>query len=272
MSSHMRRTLLALTILTSACISACQREGPPGLPASSLQPSSPATSDGSPDVPDKFVFRPGFQTTFGPVQAGTAFPIRLPYPGRPVLITAIHLLGPITGLSQAIPAVDVPKAVTRISLVECFNNSPLGTFDARAILIPDAAPNGMASKAGDIVAFWLPDGVEVHPARLAEANPKTGERVWLATSLFEGAPTSQRLHGATVRGLNRDGNLEYQYDNAGLSTRDTSGAPILDSEGKVVAINVGGYKEGAIMFGAGNPVDRFRPELERAAAAEIPMP
>lgn len=272
MSNRLRLSLLALNLLGTACIGACQREGGEGQPASSPQLPTPARSVEPPGVPDRFVFRPEFQTTNGPVQAGTAFAILLPNLSRPVLLTAIHLLGPAGGLAQAIPAAEVPRAVTQVSLEDCFDSSPLETFDARAILIPDAAPLGSASKAGDLVAFWLPMDAAVHPARLARTNPKAGTKVWLAASLVEGAPPSQRLHAATVRGIDEEGNIVYLFDNVRLSIRATSGAPVLDSKGEVVAVNLGGYEENGMKFGLGNPIDRFRPHLESAATASSAKP
>ncbi len=56
----------------------------------------------------------------------------------------------------------------------------------------------------------------------------------------------------------------YQYDNPKLSKQATSGAPIVEQAGRLVAVNLGGYEDEGQIIGVGNPVGRFRKFLEAA--------
>jgi len=220
-----------------------------------------------PAVPDNCLFRPTFQTIYGDTTAGTAFAVQLPGQSRMIVVTALHLLGPDGGLQGEIQPRDVGRGVKSVVLQDLFDERREVDIGAEALIIPDAAPLGRPSKAGDIIAFWAPKEAKLRPLQLASRAPLEGERVWLAASLEGGAPATQRLHGATVAGLGPFGDYVYEFDNPQLGLRATSGAPVLNSAGEVVAINLGGGSNFGKVFGSGNHVDRFRPFLEAAAKA-----
>ena len=100
---------------------------------------------------------------------------------------------------------------------------------------------------------------------MSDATLVEGQSVWLVASLLEGAPADQRLHHAKVLGIHSGENVLYQYDNPKLSKQATSGAPIVDQAGRLVAVNLGGYEDEGQIIGIGNPVGRFRKFLEAAA-------
>ncbi len=238
-----RKSTIALALLLSGC--------------------QTAGDASSPTVPDGFVFRPSFQTTRGEARAGTAFLVRLPDQPRSLLISAIHLLGPAGGMRESIPSEDVAKALVDVRLVGCFDGADNGQIGGEALTLP-AAMLGTASKAGDILAVWASDQPILHPGRLAASAPEPGRPVWLAASVPRGAPAEQRLHRAVSKGFDKEGNFLYEYDNPDLILATTSGAPVLNNAGEVVAINVGGKKESDRLVGIGNPVDRFRSYLDAA--------
>jgi len=152
--------------------------------------------------------------------------------------------------------------VTDLGLEPCFGFSETAEFSARTISIASAAPLGEESEAGDIVAFWVPKNVQVRPASLSLDQPKVGQRVWLAAGVY-GGDFSERLHAATVTSL-KEGSLYYSFDFSETSMQATSGAPVLDENGSVVAIHVGFGTSSGQLIGVGNPVVRFRKHLERA--------
>jgi hypothetical protein len=152
----------------------------------------------------------------------------------------------------------------RLQLQDCFDPSMSLNNAGAPIVIPNAAPWDKPSKAGDILAFWAPDDATLRPSRLASATPGKGERVWLAASLREGAPPTQRLHPATIIETDENGDLVYRFDNPKVSIRATSGAPLLNAASEVVAINWGGGSDKHGAFGCGNPVERFAPYLKAA--------
>ena len=204
-------------------------------------------------MPDNAVFRPTFDTTAGSVDAGTAFGIQIEARSQPVVLSALHLLGSAGGLDEQIAGADVGKVMKNVKLVDCFKEGAPIEIGNSAIVIPDAAPVGKPAKAGYIIAFLAPEGSGVHVYRLAESFPKPGERVWLAAQVFEGAPIDQRLHPATVTGKFPTGECQYRFDDQ-ITLTATSGAPVLNAAGEVVAINLAGMDVQGKIHGVGNPV------------------
>jgi len=236
----------------------------PTQPARTVQ-----TGQKEPPAPDGLIFRPTFETDEGEICAGTAFPLRLAGYPRPVIVTALHLLGPGGGMSGDVPPGEIAKAVKRLRLDDCFAASRTILLQSEPLVIPDAAPIGKSGNAGDLAAFWAPMDEHVYCLEMSEAKPVVGESVWLAASLLRGAPKEERLHRASVLETGDDGLMLYLYDNPKLSKQATSGAPILNQAGQLVAINLGGYESEGTVIGAGNPVSRFRKYLEAAAQRTV---
>lgn len=95
--------------------------------------------------------------------------------------------------------------------------------------------------------------------------------MWLIASVMHGAPKSQLLHAATVEEDQKGEFLRYIFDNPKMNLSRTSGAPILNSDGEVVAINVAADTTRGKLVGLGTPVTRFRPYLEAAVKREQPF-
>lgn len=264
-----RPTLLrvATCYLLLGGILGCSGDKSPPDPDASVptQPEAKVEARNSfPSVPNGFVFRPKFTTTFGEVRAGTAFVARLDADQPPLLLSVIHLLGPSGGMRKQVAAADVANVVTEVTITDRWDPSIKLSIGNRVLPILESAPLEDESGAGDVLAFRVAETPELRPARLARKTPTEGERVWLATSLSSGAPAEQRLHPATVIGMHPRGDYLYQFENAAVPIPGTSGAPVLNAAGEVVAINLGGYSEDGKKFGAGNHIERFRPYLEKA--------
>ena len=250
-----------LMVLTITGFIACAQQFDNGA----TLPSAQEDSFPSPQVPNGFLFRPIFKTTSGTIRAGTAFVIRLSTSERPIVVTALHLLGPAGGLPKDIAPKDVAAAVSSVGLVECFNGAFKVQIDGKPLAILDAAPLGKPSAAGDILAFWTTPDPRLATRPLASNVPNKGEPVWLAAQLVQGAPRTRRLHRGVASGIDEDGDFIFEYENAAIALRATSGAPVLNATGELVAIYLAGGRKVGQMFGIGNPVDRFRKFLESAA-------
>ena len=217
-----------------------------------------------PLVPDHFLFRPDIVTTRGMAYAGTACVAEVPGVGRPILLTALHIFGPAGGMEAPIAAKDLPAAIKRVTLRGLFDKSEVVEAGDEALSLPDAAPFPTPSKAGDIAAFLATTGARLTPRPLAARTPQAEERVWLAASLLGGAPASRRLHAAVVKERDANGLVYYVFEDPELQLRATSGAPILDAAGEIVAIQVAAGKIERTHFGVATPVAKFLPSLKAA--------
>lgn len=200
-----------------------------------------------------FLFRPTFETTHGAVDAGTAFAARASASSRPVVLSALHLFGPAGGLDSDIPAERVPTVWTGLSVSDCVTGQPRGRFEGRPIPLVGARPLPQSSSQGDVVAFQLNSAAGLQPLQIASSAPKAGAAVWL---LAEALNRRGMTHAAHVVGID-DGWLLYRFDDYDLNLQATSGAPVVDNSGRVVAINAGGGREDGNNIGVGTPVSKF---------------
>lgn len=212
---------------------------------------------------EKAICRPVFKLANQSLSAGTAFVLDVTEPSaRTLLISAIHLFGPAGGLQEQIPAADLAQ---KVSGVRC---TALATHEVwaagHALTIPNAKPLDGGYKQ-DVAAFEFDQGkAGAQPARLklARQAPKVGDQIWLLAQVAGGAPNTQLLHRATVRQAKDEG-LIYQYDNATLELRATSGAPLINSDGDVVGINLGGGNQNGLI-GIGDSLTSLRSALASA--------
>jgi len=205
--------------------------------------------------------RPQFITQKGTLAAGTAFAIEIDGQERLLVLTAVHLFGPAAGLPKQIPSSELPAYVRGVILYDAFSQAEV----ARAgpmLELPEAAPWNKAD-TGDVAAFWASKDSQLSPAKLGESLPTAGQAIWLAASLNDGPERDQLLHRAVVRLSKREG-INFQYDSTNLNLLATSGAPLIDSDGRVIGINVGVINLGDKTFGTGSPVTLIRPILNKA--------
>jgi hypothetical protein len=178
-----------------------------------------------------------------------------------VLLSAHHILGRPGGLSKAINWKDVPTAVTRV-IGKTVDGE--GTVTAtRALAIEGARPLDPRDPSSDLSAFLVEDAGGVPTLELAQANSENGEFVWLFAEIQGYVGRDKLLHRGSVS-ASTEKELRFIFADRQLKLKATSGAPILNAKGEVVAVNLGGGSNLGLTFGVGNPVSSVRKRLDKA--------
>ena len=263
MSSRQRSTPWLQAALLAALCAVAAAAAPAPAPASAAT-AAPTSTDA--------IFKPMFTTPQGPLNAGTAFVARFDHCDAPVLLTAIHLFGPSGGLPQAMTADDVRHGVSQAELTGFGRNAKHMLFEVDSLTPENATPCCTSDRmvgVGDVAAFTAPARLKPIALTMALNDVVAGDRVTLLAPLAGAADAGLR-HDAVVVGMH-DGFLLYKFDDPNIQLRATSGAPVVDSAGRVVAINLtGGHlakDDPAAMIGGGNPVTAWRGAVEAACQA-----
>ena len=210
------------------------------------------------------ICRPTFELKDQPLSAGTAFLMETGVEKQPVvLVTAHHLLGPMGGLPSELAWNEVPKAVKRATCKSI--NNAAQTWVGLPLAIPGAASFNNQTKDGlrDIALLTLQGKATVKPLKLAATQPKVGDPVWLVAQLVSGAPKEKLLFKARVARV-QDLALNYLLEDpeGTFDLRATSGAPVVNERGEVVAINIAGSRVPDGFNAAGISINVARKALE----------
>jgi hypothetical protein len=210
------------------------------------------------------ICRPTFELKDQPLSAGTAFLMESGVAQKPVvLVTAHHLLGPMGGLQAEIAWGDVPKAVKRATCKSVRN--PAQTWVGTPLAIPGAASFNNQTKDGlrDIALLPLQGSTTVKPLKLAAGLPKVGDPVWLVAQLISGAPKEKLLFKATVVTVQGVAlNYLIEDPDGTFTIQATSGAPVVNERGEVVAVNIAGTRVAEGFNAAGISGNVVRKALE----------
>ena len=241
--------LVVAVALTTAVLTGCaRRRSVPNVPP---PPSEQAAN---------FVFRPAFALAGGrEIVAGTAFAARVNGKAPPMLLSALHLFGPAGGLRVQMRPARLPNEVQSVALLTMDNSHQLGL--AGRALLRDGYPlslNGDCS--GDIVAFALPR--DTPALTLAPADPTINTRVWvMGQAVGDNGPTP-RLYRGVVRDVKPTALtvvMDRKHDQTGMS-----GAPVVNRQGQVVGMLIGGGEVLGKTAALCNPVSAMRRRLAAA--------
>ncbi|MFG1610172.1 serine protease [Actinoplanes sp. NPDC049265] len=229
-------------------------------PAFSVDPE--ATDDGTiedavpPSVDLDAVFRPTFTTTEGEIDAGSGFLIRWP-DGPVLLLTAHHLLGTTGGMSREYTGAELAGVVTGVTAASV-DDENIEVASSTMVDLPEAVSSDVDIRR-DIAAFQVAGTSGATVLELAAAPPKPGDRVYL---LAETDKPGSRIYPAVETAKRGTPYLQFEYDDE-VTLKATSGAPILNSDGKVVGINIGGDESKSPAEGHANSIETFVPLLRK---------
>ena len=200
-------------------------------PAPKITPQVTPTS-GPPSLPLGFVGHPEFDTHEGRQSAGTAFLSKTPGNDTSYLLTVRHLLGPMGGFKQLTPPEKVPSFVRSITLRPLTSGSSIN-YLVHGLLVP--ATSDQKSPLFDLAIFKTPSANRNSVLELASQKTALGEKVWLFADIEGGVSRNIYSHPITIT-YNGDRWLVGNFDESNIVTRGASGAPVLNSSGKVVGI------------------------------------
>lgn len=216
----------------------------------------------APDAASFHICRPTFEVNGETMVAGTAFTLQDPKKPRTLLLTAHHLFGEAGGLSRQFAGHELPSAVSKTAC-KWFKGNRAPLKAGPALPVKNAGIFFSPGSQRDVAVFSLP-AKEGQALELAPTAAKVGDTVWLVAQLQSGAPPAVLLHKARVVQAEGAG-LLYAFENAQLSIIATSGAPVVNENGKLVGVNEGGGLHKGVMYG-----DALGLEALRAVLLELP--
>ncbi len=211
-----------------------------------------------PAVPEALPTRAILSPTFGGKEpefgAGTAFLCSVSAERRPLLLTAHHLFSEAGGLDRELKWNEIAQLYPTATAHTADSDEPVA-HGRKALSFPQARGMDEVGCDGDIAGYELAEGHTASVLPLAARSPEVGDMVYLGSSRLGWCP-------ATVVRVEPK-KLTYKFFQPHLQLRGTSGGPVVNAKGEVVAINLGG-KVGKVTFGVGNPCESMRAKLAAA--------
>jgi hypothetical protein len=210
-------------------------------------------------APEGAVFQPTFHTEPGTIEAGKAFVVRLEGCAHPLLITALRLLGPVGGLPSQLAADQLSDRVYDITLETIGRSKQSRALNALNITPADALPccaDPNTHGVGDLAAFELPDTLAALALPLATQAPAIGESLFVLSP--HGKVGALRMRHEVQLQAAVNGYLLFAFSEPGIELVMSTGAPIINRDGQVVAVNIGRESSPqGLRRGVGNPVTRW---------------
>lgn len=231
---------------------------PPVAPKA--EPPAPAAAPTTPAIQSPAIVRPVFTIDGTERIAGTAFALKTKNPKVLLVLTALHVF--------EVPGADLPTRVTKLGFHDMNDEKDLGPA-TEVLALPGTfavrkEADGNVNASGDVAAAYAPATVGLKPLTLAAADPKVGDKVWLAARLADGA--AAKLHEGKVvevSGTRIDIHMPSLKEREQLQA--TSGAPWVNVKGEVVGIHLGGLAHpagGVIAFS--NPASSVAKHVDAA--------
>ncbi len=223
-----------------------------------------------PKVPAPFVVRPIFNAGFDSTIGGYAFAVTMEGFSRPLLLTGLHVMDELiikknidpTAKNKDYSGKELPAIITDVNLFDVFapNWMMASLGDAGPMLVLPDARSGEEEPYSDkdIAAFHVHPTAQLTPASLAKTKPAIGDPVWL---LARPEQPGNNLFKAVVL-ESTDRSLVYKFETKEELPKYGSGSPIIDKNGQVAGITIGGGQLQDHQLGHANHAENIRKHLE----------
>lgn len=224
----------------------------------------------APVIPDGFVVRPEFRCERGSFFGSYAFVVRSERNGPPLVLTALHVMDELiktmgidcSADNTSCTGQELPRLVTGGTLYDVFAANwmlaELGSARSMLILADARVGDEEPYSQRDIAAFRADPSARVSPGRLATGPPDVGQPLWLAVN--PGREATSRTFEAVVVELT-EATLVFRFAAPTGLPPYSSGAPLLNRDGEVVGINIGGGFLDGHRLGHANHVTSIRRHL-----------
>ena len=220
-----------------------------------------------PSLERRFVVRPVITAGRDYVLGSCAFAVE--YNDKLFAITALHVLDElikkrnINTAENQFSGEELPAIISEVDLYDVFATNWMTTRLGQAsnmVVLPDSRLHEEEPKSdNDIAAFRVTDVGTLKPARLAKQVPGVGENIWLV--FIDNKIKRGSLYPAVVVDKSDD-RFIFKFDLDVKVPKGSSGAPLINAAGEVVAINVGGGCYMGYEFGHGNHVNNICRHLD----------
>lgn len=228
----------------------------------------------APRIPDHFVVRPIFSSGMGSIIGGYAFAAKVEENSEPLLLTALHVMDELikqegidcTEQNKNYTGRELPAIITQVDIYDIFAlnwmSKHLGTVGPMLVL-PDARTGGEEPYSDrDIAAFRVQDASRLNPVPLASRPPMKGDPVWQAARSPK-KPGRQLFKAVVVEITDRT--MVFKNEAQEELPKYISGSPVLNKNGEIVGITVGGGEFKGAVLGHANHVGNIRKHITGSA-------
>ena len=210
-----------------------------------------------PSLHEDAVFRLEFEHATGSFSPGSGFVGRLPgeegKPGEIIGLTAHHLFSPAGGLERELTAGEVPRFVLKILPTGLGGKKLAGVGGMRALPGSQVTQDRQDWRS-DLAMFDVdasgPGSWQDRSLPLAQREAAAGDTVFVVVVPHRAG--DPRYHKALVT-LSTQTLLLFRFEGKEFDSRGTSGAPVVDVEGNVLAMNMAEGSDGMAIWGSGHP-------------------